>query len=169
MTATLISQADMVQKLKTVKGATMISLIAETIPKLKKTGNNLGEVKKVAYVNGVLNYNYEGSVNRQRKREGKTDDFKAEKRTWGERDGALVERTTKAGTDHYLQFKLERVIDTKYVGAGGGILSDAVVGAFLMGKKKSDSQKVDKDIIMLNYKLTNIKQIKMNGETYILT
>lgn len=86
-----------------LRGATMVSIIAETEPKL--TGGKkcpFAGVVKVSYVNGQINWNYQNAVNKQRMREdqpinedGTIEDFVPLPRKWGSRLHTLNDRGEK--------------------------------------------------------------------------
>src|SRR5690554_7875233 len=74
-----------------VRGSTFCTIHTVTDPKCLKKHRDTKEplpykeVKKTSVINGVINFKYENSVNKQREREDSTADFIAEPRKWGTR------------------------------------------------------------------------------------
>jgi hypothetical protein len=145
------------------RGCEAVTFIAETDPKLRKTGNPLGEVRKIAKVNGMINWVYSNAVNRQREREGVAGVFASFPRKWGER----LEGTPLIAKDefYYLELKVQRSIEYAYVDADGRELDPELVAPFLP-KRSRGRQGVEREVILRDYKLNNIKQIRIRGETY---
>lgn len=69
-----------------VRGAKAVTIVARTKPKLSggKKCPYAG-VEKISTVNGMINFNYENSVNNQREREGNEEVFESAPRQWGKR------------------------------------------------------------------------------------
>lgn len=69
-----------------VRGAKAVTIVTRTQPKLSggKKCPYAG-VEKVSTVNGMINFNYENSVNNQREREGNDEVFESASRQWGKR------------------------------------------------------------------------------------
>ena len=77
-----------------ISGAKPITILAVTDARLKKTNNPmlaLGNVYKVARINGMANTSHENAVNRQAERENIVAHYQSGERSWGLRTGALVE------------------------------------------------------------------------------
>ncbi len=79
-----------------ISGAKPITIIAVTDARLKKTNNPLialGNVYKVAKINGMANTDHETAVNRQAARENIVANYQSGERSWGTRigNGGLVE------------------------------------------------------------------------------
>ena len=154
---------DIVRLLQAEKGAEFITIVAETKPKVRKTGNPYKEIVKRSVVNGMINYNYEGNVNREREREGLTADFKASAPAWGTRVGnsCIIEHKGKK----YIDFRLLNVLDTEYIADGKKVNIDDIKD-FLPKRKSSGRQGVEKEIKVCRYSLDSIKEIRMNGYVY---
>ena len=160
-----ITQANLESMLADIKGATFATLTTSTDPRLKKTGNTLGTVRKVSRVNVTLGFQYEAAVNRQRTREGLEADFEATERQWGEHiSPMLIENNGKK----YLQTKVEKSLETKYVDAKGQELSSETVAPFLPARSKNEHQETEKEILVRDYKLESIIGISFKGEEYVL-
>ena len=167
-----IKEVDLIAMMLRNKGASAVTIVARTEPKMRKTGNPFGsgEVFKVARVNGMIGWDYANSVNNQREREGGTADFVAHKRTWGERiDGTpLVEHKG----NYYLEMKVQKSLDCRFEDASGSELDDDTVDmvkTFLPVKKQSETQQTEKPIILCDYKVAGILSITYKGICYLVT
>lgn len=160
-----LTQAALIDMLNGIKGATFATIITETDPKLKKTGNTLGTVRKVSRVNVTLGFQYEKSVNRQRTREDAEADFQVKPRQWGKHvSPMLIEHKGRI----YLETKVERVISTAYVDASGRTLDADIVRPFLPARRGKGRQEVQKEIIVRDYALNSIRSITVKGEEHVM-
>lgn len=147
--------------------ATFVSFVAKTKPKMKKKGNPFKDrkVEKVAHVYGIVNFRYQNSVNNQRVRENKEDDFQSAPRKWGKRipKTPFVEHKDKK----YLEVKRERVEYTFYIdGQEIGEDQAQVLEQYLYSSEPK-RQKVNNTIVLRDYKLESIEQLKANNQMYI--
>ena len=117
----MMNRSELISVLMEKRGAFFVSLIAETIPKLRKTGNPYKDVTKLVNVLGQLNWIYSNSVNNQRAREGNDDFFVPVKRVWGER----LRREDKTYTPfvihkgkYYLELKIQKYLSEQYFSDG---------------------------------------------------
>lgn len=166
-----ITTEQLAELLANVRGAQMVSIVAKTIPTMRKTDNpHWGNCFKLAHVNGVIGWKYENSVNNQRIREEQPTDesgavlhFTAEPRTWGERlHNPLVEKDGQ----FYLELKVQKSVQHQYQNNQGETIPHNEVQPFLRTRGESKRQQVDKPVILRDYKLSNIKAINMEGTTY---
>ena len=167
-----IKEVDLIAMMLRNKGASAVTIVARTEPKMRKTGNPFGsgEVFKVARVNGMIGWNYANSVNNQREREGGTADFVAKPRHWGERiDGTpLVEHKG----NYYLEMKVEKSLDYRFEDSSGVELDDSTIDEikrFLPVKKQAETQQTEKPIILCDYKVAGILSITYKGVCYLVT
>lgn len=145
-------------------GAVMCTITAETVPKMRKTNNPwFGRITKVAVVNGVINWIYEKSVNRQREREGHPEVFFAVERMWGVRltGTPFVEHKDKK----YLELKVEKSVEYKYRDEDGNDVPASEINPFLY-TSKSKRQETEKEILLRDYALDSITQVAIDGENY---
>jgi hypothetical protein len=166
--------------LESRKGASFITFTAITEPNwkaLKETGPNpyKGKVRKRCKINGVINWAYETAVNKQRVREGSEPDFDALPRAWGIRVHGTPWVTHKEKT--YLELKCQNVYEVEYLDENGDVLPDTdVLDADLNVVKHSvyfyvkpsagnDRQQLDREVILRDYTLENIKEFTWNGVT----
>lgn len=166
-----ITRSELLDLIRTRKGSCPITILANTDARSlakhrdTKEANPYRGCRKIARVNGFINFTYENSVNNQRKREGLTPDFKAEERKWGSHEesdhvGCIVEHNGK----FYLSIKGERVLERYFEYDGKRVELDS---GFLP-KPKPLNQGVDKEVVYRNYAIDSIKSIKIDGEEYII-
>ncbi len=170
-----MKRSDFVELVKNLKGALIVSLIAKTVPAMRKTGNPFfskqGKVwhprcHKIAYINAIINWKYANAVNNQRAREGNEDYFEPEPRKWGKRikGTAWVEHKGRM----YLEVKVQRSLGHKYFDNAGQEIPREQVEPWLPKRKEGARQEVDRPVILRDYALDSITQIKVNGEIYSL-
>lgn len=164
-----ITQADFIGAVSLLPGAQPATLITRTDARLKKTGNSFGAVVKESKVNCIVGFNYENAVNRQQVREGAEHGaFEAQERGWGEHQG--LKFIEKDGV-WYLQCKIEKSLEAPryYQVSTGRELTAEEVKPFQPAKHSSkDSQGVEKEIILRDYKLSSLLFVTIGGETYQL-
>lgn len=158
-----ILREQLVEMLTAEKGAKIVTLYTKVSPKMKKRGNPYLGLLKKSKINGVVNFNYENSVNRQRVREESEADFKAEIRKWGTKipGTCIVEHNGK----YYLEVKVENVYDTKYI-VGNQEIEKEKVKPYLYDSSGNPRQDLDKEVILRDYSLDSIEAIKYGGKLY---
>ena len=160
-----ITQATLLSLFAQVKGATFATIITETDPKLKKTGNTLGPVRKVSRINVCLGFQYENAVNRQLGREGQESDFVTAPRQWGTKvTPMIVEHKEK----FYLETKVEKSLSSMYIDESGKEIPFELVKPFLPKRSTSSRQGTEKEILVRDYSLNSLKSIAFGGETYLM-
>jgi len=166
-----LSSEELTELLMAQRGAKMVTIEADTIPKIPAASRaTFPNLRKRAVVNGVIGWIYENAVNRQREREGAQPDFEALPRKWGARlvGTPLVEH--KGG--FYLEFKFQRSVSYYYYnGATRECYSSAAdIDAInrLTGARDhgTERQELDAPIILRDYRMSNIRSIKMGGVLY---
>ena len=159
-----ISCSDFVAMLHAIRGATIVSFIASTEPKLK-AGNPFPGLRKVSRVNGVLNFNYEKAVNRQRDREGMVADFVAEPRKWGVRvEGAPI--VTHNGK-FYVEAKIERSEVMGYIMPDLSMVDEHEVLKWLPNRH-GGRQGVEKAVVLRDFAVENIRSMRTKGNEYVI-
>lgn len=187
-----ITRSELCNMLFNVKGAKFVTITARTIPKLiGGKSNPYHGVEKVAVVNGTINFHYENSVNRQREREGKENDFEAKERVWGKQlftlssnsrtNKRLIPFVIKKYSENViseedfakvesknlcLSMKVEKSVDYKYVLNGKEVDKDAMKEQIY--RSGSNTQDLDKEIIVRTYDINNILNIAIDNETYAI-
>jgi hypothetical protein len=156
------------------KGAKIVSIITITLAELTKEGKEkYGRVWKISHVNGIVNFNYENSVNKQREKEGLEADFVSAPRKWGTKMEGIpfVSHVRKSDGAHelYLEIKVEHVIDTAYRTENGDMLQAIEIWPFIRKSKATlEHQKISKEIIIRTYNVKNIVSMTFDGKTHVL-
>ncbi len=171
-----ITKTQLVNILTEVDGkqAMFISIVAEVDARLKKRGNKHAKdnITKVNKYSGIINYNYQNSVNNQREREGVDNNF-VSKATYASKindkyNGCLAQHDVTGQV--YLVFKEQNSQKPIYKINGSEVddQTETYLKQFRPEPSKSVSQGVDKSIEHRNVKIENIKSIIMNNTEYII-
>ena len=173
--AVVISSREMVEMLSAHKGATFATIIVETEPKLKKTGNPFVGVTKMAKVNICLNFQYEAGVLRRLAKEGKSEEDFKRGESWHtpvlNADGGLTPFCQhKTNGKIYLRSMLVNPFGHQYFDANGNELTDEQVNPFLPAKSDYSNQGLTESepLRFLVYGLDGIKSITFGGTTYLI-
>lgn len=172
-----IKSHELVELLMNLKGSKPVTIVTETKPQMRKTGNPFNEAVKVSRVNGIINWVYQNSVNAQRLREnqpidntGEVEHFTPKPRKWGVRltkeNGQVAPLVEHKGR-HYLELKVERSLGHEYQ-MGDRTIDPKEIAPFLPVRKEGERQMVDSPVILRDYAIESIRQITMNGETYVV-
>jgi len=160
-----VTRDELVSILMKRKGATIVSIDADTDARLRKKGNPHGSCRKLTSLVGMIGWNYSNSINNQRAREGHTGHFTAEPRAWGTRiEGTpLVEHNG----NYYLEVKVERILEVTYVrDLDGNVVDYGDIEFFLPPKRVNERAETEKNIYPTDYAIENIKRIKLDGVLY---
>jgi len=170
-----LSKSELVDHLMGLRGAKFTTIVAETDPRMRKTGNPYVGATKISRVNGVVNWIYQNAVNNQRCREnqpldhqGEVEHFEPEPRKWGTRlrhDSGHVAPLVEHKGKHYLELKVERSLGHEYR-LNGETLDPQAVAEFLPQRKEGARQKVDNPVVLRDYSIENICQITIDGIVY---
>lgn len=166
---TQITQNQLVTLLNSRKGAQIISIVVEIDPGKNQKCKN--KVIKRSYINGIINWHYGNAVNRQLKREGSNEVFQASIRKWGKRisNSPFVEHNGQL----YLEMKVQNVYQTQYLVYQNGKVVEVPrisISQFIRDKSTlNNNSPTQKPIVLCDYKLSGIRQVKMNGRTYNIT
>ena len=152
------------QRLLDVKGAKVVTIIGRTVPDMRKTGNPyVGRVRKVSRCNGMINWIYQNAVNNQRLRENKEPDFEPKPRRWGVRlNGTpLVVHTKNKPKEiiKYLEFRALTHLQTQYF-LDNAPIEKELIAEWLPPAKDNPRQDLDKEVILRDYMLCNVRQIE---------
>jgi hypothetical protein len=174
-----------------VRGAKPVTITARTKPDLvggKKCP--LVGLEKVAVVNGLINFSYENSVNKQREREAEdieeVETFHAEPRRWGSRlfteNKRMLPLVHKVKHDNpYLTFndlqalpadelllelKVQKSLGHQYL-LNGEVIPNEEAEQYTRSSS-AGRQGVEREVILRDYYLHNIEQVVMDGETFVL-
>lgn len=162
-----IKHGTFVDLIKGSKGATFITFIAETTPKLPKSNPYHGRLTKRSEVNAQINFNYENAVNNRLQVEGKDKDFETKGLKWGDKNycNSIVENKG----EFYLQVRVLKSLESEYFVDGKLADKNEIKNHLPERKSYADAQGVEKEIVVRTYKISNIKEVTMNGFNYILT
>ena len=167
--------------LRSIDHAAMVSVVAITPARMRKRGNPFvrsarGDVFKLSLATGTVCWTYSSSVNKQRRREGKPKrsgqliPFAAQPRSWGQRipRTPLVCHVTAGDgiTHHYLELKVQSRRDV-FVWADFDQIAHADIGKWLTKSRPSSRQKVQRPVILRDFRLDHIAQFKHGGNTYV--
>lgn len=148
--------------------ATFVTILARTPVKL--CTSHFGRVWKTSRVNGTINFSYSNSVNRQRGREAEGpedfDLFVAQPRKWGVRLHKLPFVQHKENV--YLEIKVERSLGYTYNDDAGNEIATDEITPYLLPWRESTTQDLDREVILRDYLLENLLEVKVNGMLYIV-
>lgn len=155
--------------LENVKGTTFLGVDYVAPVEMLKTRNPyLGNtVTKSSSLTGMFGFDYEGNVNAQLGREGKSADFEAQGRAWGENLGKGIILNPKNG-EISIQLRTDNKPSEVVYRIDGEVVDKAVLEPFLPKKSPNKSQGTDKPVTLGTYKIARIKAIRMNGEEYFV-
>lgn len=153
-----------IELIKSLKGPTLARIITRTDVKMNKKDV---ETKSIAnpYVGAVkvttmiveLAPQYETAVNEQRTEEGKTADFEASSRKWGQNLGnGLVENNGKM----YVSFIAKEHVLTSYL-FGDQVIEKSVLEPFIPKKKESTTQGVENEIAFRTVSVENLYTVEV--------
>lgn len=170
--ARIVSPEALADLLLDVRGAKIVTLETRTEPRLlaKHPASGLpnpfkGDVVKIGRVNGVINWRYGNSVNRQRVREGLAPDFVAIPRKWGVRVPGTPRVEHEERT--YLEIKVERFMEHRYESLDGRELNFASVEAYLPSRS-AGRQGVTREVVLRDYDLASIVTMRLDGMIYLV-
>lgn len=153
-----------------LKGAEFFGLEINTDPRMKKTDNPFIQdgIRKISRMNVQIT-DYEASVNKQREREGKEEDFVA-----GESyhepimiNGKLTAFARKTdGSKYYLRYRPLNCLETKFVNRYNAEVPEALLRNWLPKKTVSQKQNLDKEIPFRLTELANIRKLIVRGREY---
>ena len=167
-----ITRPEMIKILNSIKGAKPITFEFDSPPTMRATSKEDGksnpyknDITKKRRYNCMINFDYGNSVNRQRAREYKEENFKAGE-TWGGHTG-----DNRVLIDHnghlYVQCKLERVVEQHFEKISTGAMVDpAALAEFFSDRSASNGQGVERTIKVIRIKATNITAFTHNKIRY---
>lgn len=161
-----VSLSEVTEKILSRKGATFVSVILETEPKMKKTNNKFyGKVKKISRISGIINFDYETAVNRRLEKEGKEPKFKAQQ-SWhrhimvdGKPTSILINPRTQ---ERYLKLQVRKQ-ESIYT-LNSVPINPAILTEFLYESSSYSNQNVGDPVKFITPKLSSIKSIAIDKE-----
>ena len=176
-----IRSIQLVNLLMELRGSTIITFIAKTEPDMKVTGNpyvtGKGKAavincRKIAKVNGQVNFWYDKAVLTRLEKEGKRpEDFK-QGESWHQPvlrpDGTLTPFCQHKKTGKmYLRFRLLNLIgESTFETLDGQAIDVEKLKPFLRPASAYENQGLENPVKILVYALESIAQITMDGLTY---
>jgi hypothetical protein len=155
-----------------VKGTTAVSVLSETPVRMVKKHRETKEANpylgaiKTQKKNGIIGFDYGNAVNNQAEREG-LEKRETKGRTWGVLSASRLFVHHKGNS--YLQLKVQSTTDTVYK-LNGEVISYDLLKPYLSAISKSSTQAgLEKEIIVNDIKMVNLKAVTMKGETYLLS
>jgi hypothetical protein len=159
-----ITKQELVTLVNSATGATFVSADITSEPKMRKTDNPFVGAIKVVTLSGQINFDYANAVNNQLEREGNetAGTFKSQARAWGVREDNWI---THKG-QYYLTIKVQNSSEPIFLFEGKEI-DKAQLEPFMSESKKPHTQaELDKEVIVRDVKLDNIRCIRAFGEEY---
>lgn len=154
--------------LSALKGATPITFTAITEPDMYKKDNPFfGRIQKMFSANVMIGVIYENSVNTARAKEGNEEEFVAKPRKWGQRihGTPLVEHKGQ----YYMETRFLNTPHSPTFFLDGKEIDKSLIAEWLKDSgSNAEHQGLEKEIIIRDYKLGNIKEAKLLGEHYVI-
>ncbi len=177
----VVTKDALIAEVSVNKGARPITLKTATEPDsmFNKRDNPFWDKAKqewkclrIAVTNGMINFNYQNAVNRQRDRENLPTTFVAKARQWGVhiKGTPLVEHTNKEGEfKTYLEVKVEKTLSWKLIHKDTSNDFTAADLAIIHGFDKPFSpsrQGVQDEVILRDFDLDNIIGLTIDGKGF---
>lgn len=170
MTKVTVKQlAQILLEKKTQKGAAIIANILQyTSAKLKKTGNPYPDTMKLSQLSILLNTEYETGVVNQLAREGKdASEYEKGKNTMPMVFGENNRFIGMYKGEYVLQY---RPFDKSYPKTtyfhDGKEIAKELIAQFLPASGSAKNQGTEKEIMWRKLYLSNLREIKIDGEIY---
>jgi uncharacterized protein with ATP-grasp and redox domains len=168
-TVRVVTEFELRNILFAIKGATPATVLTHVVPQMRKTGNIYhNRVIKRQWHNVFLNANYEKSVNKQRVKEGNNLPFLSSGRTWGLR---LPESPIVYNEKKQMYYLVTRILSSntaEYL-LENQVIDKRLIEEFLQGPSRSNSQGVENEIIVRDFKMSSIQEVRVNGMVYIVS
>jgi len=178
----LLTERAIVKLILATVGAIQTFAIVETVVKMNKTAKITGEnedgtsetftfdnpfhgqILKTSKIEGRMNWSFSHNVNMEMQKARLEPNFVSQPRTWGVRMGETSVVTHKDNT--YLEIKVIKSLWTEYKTLDGNAIDKAEFEEFLPPRRVSNHPK--ENVICRDYKLSNIKELKLNGRTVLV-
>lgn len=153
------------QMLMELKTSTFATIETVTEARMNKKGNPFLGTKKISAANVNINFSYANAVNKQRDKENNEEEFVPHARKWGQRipKTPLIEHKG----EFYLEARfMNAPSNTTYV-FNGKIIDKRELTPFMPeNNSNAEHQGVEKEIIIRDFKLSNISEIILNKTHY---
>ncbi len=167
-----------------IESATIATIFTETIPAMRKTGNpwwdadaDAWHIRKRAHTTVMIGGTYQGAVNgRRAKQDGLGyQNFESSGRRWGQRLTRLGSARAKGkrasivehGGQLYLDVQKVRGLSVTYIDLRTNhLIPSREVIPFLVQEQESNTQQLAKQVQWRDYALSNIRELRMQGDVY---
>lgn len=170
-------------KLYTSKPGAFVGLTTETVPDMRKKDANgqpnpfLGRVTKRSFTTVQIGASYTNAVNNRREKEGIEPTFEPKPRKWGVRlNGTPLIVHVRAGDTEPTFYMECRVLsvnhEPQYYLDGRFVdmlpLRDAILSYIAAPSSNAAWQGVTDEVVVRDYALNSILQVKMDKEVYVI-
>lgn len=155
---------ELVRALMQLTSATPATFVALTEVKLNKSNPYYGRLQKKQRSNVFINFDYENSVNKALIKEGKTPDFKAKPRQWGNRipNTPLILHKNV----YYLEARFLKNEPTVEYFLDGDPIEKEMIENHLPAERNEAKHGLEEAIIIRDFKIDSIHEITVNGTHY---
>lgn len=160
-----VTEAEVVEVIKSVKSSTMITIEAETEIKVPKSNPYHG-AKKRNTINGQIGFYYANAVNNQLSREDKPMDFVPQMAKWQRPTDSRNLVTNAEGTKLYVYIRVLSSGSPSYSMNGDEVSRETIAPYLPEHRTPHTQENLDKEIVVRTFALENIFTIKMLGEEY---
>ena len=163
-----ITHKQFVQMLSARRGATILGLLTETEPKANKTGNPYKQIKKIVHQTVVTGARYKEAILKQG-----AESFEVDPLPYGEYvvENKVIEYNGEMQLRTVFR-NAPKPVKIQFVADGEEVAKEVVDKYLSKAKPSAKQERVGvtgkKQVKVRNYKLSNIKEVRMNGERYIL-
>jgi hypothetical protein len=163
-----ITQNELLEILNSVEKSTFVNLVTETKVRMNKTNNPyFDKVTKKSKSNFLIGNDYGIRVTTNEKKEGLEGTFEVEEMKGKKHVSKCVCVDTKTESIFYLM--VERFDEIKpqieYTFEGNSI-EKTLFESYMVKVSESKKQVQEKKVMVLTYKISNIKEISINKEKY---
>ena len=162
-----VTQAEVVEVIKSVKTSTMVTIEAETEP-IKVKSNPYYGAKKRNTTNGQIGFYYKNAVNNQLGKEDKAMDFVPQMAKWQKPTDSRNLVTNADGTKLYLYIRCLSSGEPTFSFKGEEISKDLIAPFLPEHKTPHTQENLDKEVVVRTFALDNILNIKMLGDEYCI-
>lgn len=164
-----VTRQELVEVIKSVKGSTFVSYVAETEVDMNKTGNPFYGATKVNTVAAQIGFDYEVAVNNQLGREDKPLDFVQQAHKWAVATDSRNLVMNEALTKLYLRAKVMSAATPMYFFDGQPVSKETIAPWLKPHRKPNTQSNLVKEVPVRNVTMSNIYSMKLLGDEYIVT
>mgnify|MGYP003417994573 CR=1 FL=1 len=163
-TVVSVNKMELVRALMQLTSATPATFVALTEVKLNKSNPYHGRLQKKQRSNVFINFDYENSVNKALIKEGKSPDFKAKPRQWGNRipNTPLILHKNV----YYLEARFLKNEPTVEYFLDGDPIEKDMIENHLPPERNEAKHGLEEAIIIRDFKIDSIHEINVKGTIY---